>query len=157
MQGDSGNDRLSGGINNDTVNGGSGNDTLSGDNGADQLIGGDGDDLIKGNAGHDTLDGGAGNDVLSGGIGADRFIYGAGQDTILSFQNEIDTLSLDSALWGGGSLSMSQLQTFARKGAERQNTGSAGHREPIHPEWRLRKFLKLTLPCWDGYRSRMSR
>ena len=118
LQGDSGNDRLTGGINNDTVNGGSGNDTLSGDNGADQLIGGDGDDLIKGSAGHDTLDGGAGNDVLSGGIGADRFIYGAGQDTILSFQNEIDTLSLDSALWGGGSLSMSQLQTFARKGAE---------------------------------------
>ena len=118
LQGDSGNDRLAGGINNDTVNGGSGNDTLSGDNGADQLIGGDGDDLIKGNAGHDTLDGGAGNDVLSGGIGADRFIYGAGQDTILSFQNEIDTLSLDSALWGGGSLSMSQLQSFARKGAE---------------------------------------
>ena len=115
LQGGSGNDRLAGGINNDTVNGGSGNDTLSGDNGSDLVIGGDGDDLLKGNAGRDTLDGGAGDDILSGGIGADSFIYGSGQDTILSFQPGIDTLALDSTLWGGGSVTLTLLQSYARQ------------------------------------------
>ncbi|EEB83747.1 calcium-binding protein [Roseobacter sp. GAI101] len=112
LEGEAGHDRLSGGINNDTIDGGSGDDTLQGDNGSDVLKGGDGDDLLKGNAGHDDLDGGRGNDVLSGGFGVDRFTYGSGQDRIIDFQNEIDTLVLDSALWGGGALSVSQLATY---------------------------------------------
>lgn len=113
LEGDSGNDRLSGGINNDILRGGDGNDRLQGDNGSDSLYGGAGDDLLKGNAGHDFLDGGAGDDLLSGGIGADRFFFGSGHDQILDFQNEIDTLVLDSALWGGGSLGLGQLAAYA--------------------------------------------
>jgi len=118
LEGESGNDRLSGGINNDTLDGGAGDDTLQGDNGSDLLRGGDGDDLLKGNAGHDNLDGGRGNDILSGGIGADRFTFGSGRDRILDFQNEIDTLVLDSALWGGGSLSLSQLANYVTETAD---------------------------------------
>ena len=113
LEGGGGNDRLSGGINNDFLDGGAGNDTLQGDNGSDTLYGGEGNDLLKGNAGHDFLDGGPGDDLLSGGIGADRFFYGTGHDRILDFQNEIDTLILDSALWGGGQLSLDQLSAYA--------------------------------------------
>ncbi len=113
LEGEGGNDRLYGGINNDLLDGGGGNDRLQGDNGSDTLYGGAGDDLLKGNAGHDYLDGGAGDDLLSGGIGADRFFYGAGHDQILDFQNEIDTPILNSALWGGGQLSLGQLSAYA--------------------------------------------
>lgn len=115
LEGGGGDDRLSGGINNDTLEGGAGNDRLQGDNGSDYLDGGSGDDLLKGNAGHDTLDGGLGNDLLSGGIGADHFIFRAGHDEIIDFQNEIDTLVLDPALWGGGVREVTQLLAYARE------------------------------------------
>ena len=55
---------------------------------------------------------------MSGGIGADRFTFGSGRDRILDFQNEIDTLVLDSALWGGGSLSLSQLANYVTETAD---------------------------------------
>jgi serralysin len=113
LEGQSGNDRLSGGINNDTLDGGAGDDRLQGDNGSDWLFGGSGNDLLKGNAGHDSLDGGEGDDLLAGGIGADQFYFASGHDQILDFQNEIDTLVLDSMLWGGGERSLSQLSEFA--------------------------------------------
>ena len=34
-------------------------------------------------------------------------------DRILDFQNNIDTLVLDTALWGGGELSVGQLSAYA--------------------------------------------
>lgn len=118
LEGQSGNDWLAGGINNDTLDGGDGDDRLQGDNGSDFLTGGSGNDLLKGNAGHDTLDGGDGDDLLAGGIGADRFIFTSGHDQIFDFQNEIDTLVLDSMLWGGGTRTVSQLSQYASLTAE---------------------------------------
>lgn len=118
LDGEGGNDRLAGGINNDVLKGGAGNDTLQGDNGSDSLWGGSGDDLLKGNAGHDQLAGGAGNDILSGGIGADRFIYDGGRDRILDFQDRIDTIVFDMALWGGGTRTFAELSQYASQGAD---------------------------------------
>lgn len=106
-------DTLNGGINHDTLYGGTGNDRLNGNNGQDQLFGEDGNDTLLGNAGPDTLDGGLGDDLLLGGIGADTFVFSSGSDTVGDFQDEIDTLVLDSALWGGGARSLSQLSAYA--------------------------------------------
>lgn len=86
-----GNDRLFGNDGNDALNGGSGNDSLSGGNGNDRLLGG------------------TGNDLLSGGLGADLFDFHAGRDTILDFRNNVDTLRVDDALWGGGARSADQI------------------------------------------------
>lgn len=113
LNGQEGNDTLAGGINNDTLRGGSGNDRLSGNNGRDELFGDEGDDILFGNAGHDTLSGGSGDDILVGGIGADTFIFATGNDRIIDFQDNIDTLVLDTVLWGGGTLTMTQLGQYA--------------------------------------------
>jgi len=63
---------------NNKLTGGAGGDVLHGDGGVDQIIGGDGDDHIWGDAG---------NDKLTGGTGADTFHFanGSGRDTILDF------------------------------------------------------------------------
>src|ERR1051326_2354368 len=57
INGNGGNDTVTGTLFNDTINGGVGNDTLTG---------GVGNDTLSGNAGADTLNGSAGNDNLSG-------------------------------------------------------------------------------------------
>ncbi len=95
MHGDDGNDFLSGAFSNDTLNGGTGNDTLRGGNGTDTLSGDEGDDL------------------LNGGLGTDVFLFslGDGNDTISAFENNRDTLHLDSALWSGASLTVSEVLT----------------------------------------------
>ncbi|WP_299146559.1 calcium-binding protein [uncultured Tateyamaria sp.] len=113
LNGGHNNDTLNGGINHDTLIGGSGNDRLNGNNGADSLMGDGGNDTLAGNAGHDTLDGGGADDYLFGGIGADTFIFNSGDDEIADFQNNIDTLVLDRALWGGGGMSVNALSQFA--------------------------------------------
>ena len=115
LRGDNGNDQLRGNAGNDVLEGGIGNDTLFGGFGDDSLDGGSGDDTLAGNQGIDTLDGGVGNDTLIGGTGADTLIFGDGgdQDSIILFENDVDTIALDSALWGGG-LTVSQvLDMFA--------------------------------------------
>jgi Ca2+-binding RTX toxin-like protein len=85
----------------DTVYGGAGNDTVNG---------GGGNEVIYGEAGNDSLIGGIGNDTLWGGADADRFVFatGCGGDRVGDFENGIDTLVLDDALWGGG-LSVAQV------------------------------------------------
>ena len=85
-------DILSGGDGADILLGGGGNDRLSGDNGHDSLNGG---------AGADRLDGGAGDDVLSGGAGADMFVFNGGHDRIADFEQGVDHITLDAALWTG--------------------------------------------------------
>lgn len=75
LNGEDGNDRLTGGAGADVLNGGAGNDRADG---------GDGADLINGDGGDDRLDGGAGNDTMNGGDGND-FINAAdrgGVDTV---------------------------------------------------------------------------
>ena len=110
--GGDGNDRISGGNGRDTLGGGDGRDTLNGDKGRDTLAGDKGSDLLDGGAGADQLSGGngadrliggTGADQLTGGQGADTFVFGDGdgRDRIHDFQDNIDQIELDSALWTG--------------------------------------------------------
>jgi Ca2+-binding RTX toxin-like protein len=78
VQGTHENDRLTGAL--DTSNrlqGQAGQDTLTGGLFPDHLEGGHGHDLLIGSGGPDTLDGGVGNDTLQGGDGGDRYLYAA--------------------------------------------------------------------------------
>lgn len=104
MNGGAGADGLFGRAGNDTLIATAGNDKLNGGAGEDRLEGGDGNDLIRGGAGADTLAGMAGNDTLRGGGGADSFVIdtSAGRDLVASFEDDVDSLWLDEALWGGG-------------------------------------------------------
>ena len=77
-------------------------DTLSGDAWGNLLRGGAGNDRLDGRAGNDTLEGGAGDDLLIGGIGADCFIFDGGRDIIADFEDGIDRILIDAALWGQG-------------------------------------------------------
>jgi Ca2+-binding RTX toxin-like protein len=82
LDGQGGNDSLTGGQGNDSLGGGFGNDTLSGGEGNDSVDGGIGDDSITGGGGADLLQGGDGNDVLDGGVGNDSLFGGAGTDAL---------------------------------------------------------------------------
>ena len=141
IDGGIGDDSLFGGAGNDTLLGGDGNDILNGGNLSDNLDGGDGNDLLSGgndddilNGGNtlegrgdndtlngdgnqDVLIGGAGDDVLNGGNHADQFIFsfGSDNDVIGDFEDDLDTIQLDEALWASnGALTASQvLSTFA--------------------------------------------
>jgi Ca2+-binding RTX toxin-like protein len=75
-----------------------GNDTLIGGGGGDTLVGGGGNDVLIGGGGGDTLVGSVGNDVLTGGGGIDRFdfILGGGIDHIRDFHDGIDFLHFDT-------------------------------------------------------------
>lgn len=111
-----GHDTLLGGNGNDLVVGGAGLDSLVGEAGNDQLNGGAGNDQLTGGAGSDRLDGGSGRDVLAGGADADAFVFMkfSGSDFITDFQDNIDTLVLDRALFGGALLPVAAvLSTYA--------------------------------------------
>ncbi len=112
LYGDAGDDTLAGGINHDLLYGGDGADTLSGESGSDRLFGGSGDDLIFGGGGQDVLAGGAGDDVLYGGGMADEFIFTEGSDRIVQFEGGVDSLSLDTGLWGGGALTIAEFAAY---------------------------------------------
>jgi len=101
LDGGSGDDTLLGGDGNDLLVGGSGLDRLEGGAGNDRLEGGTGNDRLDGGSGNDTLVGGAGSDTLLGGDGADTFIFDGGRDLIIDFQDGIDRILLDPALWSG--------------------------------------------------------
>jgi len=96
LTGTNGADMIRGRGGNDTVDGGSGNDSLHGGAGNDLLIGGSGDDELFGNAGDDRLLGGQGKDELYGGTGNDYLSGGADDDTLFG-QDGNDTLIV-----GGG-------------------------------------------------------
>ncbi|MFN3292805.1 MAG: calcium-binding protein [Gemmobacter sp.] len=106
-----GNDDIRGQGGNDTVHAGAGDDYVVGDAGADLIYGGDGADQLWGSEGRDTLGGGAGDDVLTGGAGADGFFFraGGGNEVIVDFENDVDTLRLDPALWGNAALTRAQV------------------------------------------------
>ncbi len=123
LYGGNGTDTLRGANGNDTLKGNGKNDTLYGDNGNDILRGGGGDDILDGGSGWDKLGGGNGNDTLSGGKGRDKLKGGAGEDTfvfkngwgvdkIRDFEDNIDTIQLDEALWGGGLTIQQVLDTY---------------------------------------------
>ncbi|EEX14650.1 peptidase domain protein [Citreicella sp. SE45] len=132
IEGGAGNDRIIGGGNFQSLRGGGGNDTITGYSGADPssssvrdiIVGDVGNDVLAGAGGDDTIDGGTGNDlirgnagddILNGGTGFDTFIFGltSETDTILDFQDDIDTLRLEQAIWGGGLTAQEVVNTFA--------------------------------------------
>src|SRR5262249_59125771 len=67
------------------VDGDAGNDTITGGDGNDVLRGGDGNDLINGGRGNDLVDLGAGDDIFvwNPGDGSDVVEGQSGQDTML--------------------------------------------------------------------------
>ncbi|MEQ9643583.1 MAG: hypothetical protein RIM84_26430 [Alphaproteobacteria bacterium] len=71
IDGDAGDDSLTGGDAADSLTGNAGNDTLIGNGGNDSLFGGLNDDSIEGGTGDDLLSSGTGNDSLFGGAGTD--------------------------------------------------------------------------------------
>lgn len=113
LLGEAGNDTLLGAAGNDQLDGGGGNDQLDGGGGRDTLLGGGGNDTLLGGADNDRLDGGNGSDRLTGGGGADSFVFRAGSDRVTDFADNVDTLLLDDALWGGGMTVNQVLNTYA--------------------------------------------
>lgn len=101
LEGGAGFDLIFAGGGADTVHGLAGNDTLFGRGGNDTLFGDQGADTIFGGGGSDTIFGGAGHDMLYGGGGADTFIFESGTDEIADFEQGLDRIILDSALWTG--------------------------------------------------------
>ncbi len=105
----------------ENLNGSSHDDILRGDNANNGIWGAAGDDLIEGRGGNDTLnghlgmdtlDGGAGNDLLQGGSEADTFVFTEGADTVQSFENDLDLIQIDDALWGGGLTEQQVVDTY---------------------------------------------
>ena len=104
-------ERVRGSAADDIITGSSGINKLLGDGGNDTIDGMGGKDVIRGGDGDDRINGGAGNDGLRGDAGFDTFIYqlASGHDFVIDFENDIDTLELDDALWGGTALTPTQV------------------------------------------------
>jgi len=120
LWGGGGADVIRGGRGNDIIRGGAGNDILNGNQNNDVLIGQGGNDILRGGNRKDKLDGGAGNDRLEGGRGRDKLTGGTGEDTFVfkqgwavdrvnDFEDNVDTIELHSALWGGGATTVAFL------------------------------------------------
>ena len=132
ITGNAADNKIWGGLGIDVIHGGGGNDVIHGNGHADTIYGEGGNDGLRGGAGRDVLYGGAGDDVLRGGIGRDKLIGGTGEDTfffkkgwavdtIKDFEDDIDTIKLDSTLWGGG---LSVAQVLAAYGSVETNPGN---------------------------------
>lgn len=119
-----GNDQVKGNSLSNDLEGMRGDDLLRGANGADAVLGGAGKDILHGDNGNDTLRGGEGNDKiygtadndnLWGEAGRDSFVFasGFGSDRVKDFDDDIDQLRLDDAIWGGGKTSAQVVADFA--------------------------------------------
>lgn len=104
-----------GGRGNDRILGNGGNDDLNGGAGNDVLLGGIGNDTIRGGDGNDTITSGSGRDTILGGAGEDLFIFAPafGNERISGWEDNIDTLQLDDAIWGGGLTAAQVVSTYA--------------------------------------------
>ena len=124
LNGQAGNDTLTGTSLGDILDGGDGNDTLDGGAGDDHLIGGSGNDTLIGGAGDDLIDCGLNNDVVSfsgtGDLGSDTIIQAAsGNLDTLVFSNlggaitiDIGTTALQVVRAGQLSLTLSDANGF---------------------------------------------
>lgn len=83
LDGNAGDDQLTGWGGDDRLFGDQGADTLVGDWGLDTLTGGIGDDLLYGEADADLLDGGLGGDRMYGGLGNDVFLVDSSRDVVV--------------------------------------------------------------------------
>ncbi|MEM9060676.1 MAG: hypothetical protein AAGD13_09460 [Pseudomonadota bacterium] len=81
---------------------------IDGNGGDNTLTGQQGNDRLDGNAGNDTLDGAGGNDILEGGSGADVFALSAGVDLILDFEDGSDLIDLTGLGLGVSDLLLNQ-------------------------------------------------
>lgn len=84
LQGSQFNDVLEGNDGENRLTGMDGDDVIMGAGGNDKLYAGDGDDTLKGGAGSDWIRGHDGRDVIDGGTGNDR-IYGDGDADVFLF------------------------------------------------------------------------
>ncbi|MBL96165.1 MAG: hypothetical protein CMF70_12780, partial [Magnetovibrio sp.] len=82
IDGGDGNDIIDGSFGDDTISAGDGDDTVYGSGGDDDILGGDGDDQINAGAGDDHVSGNMGDDTVSGASGDDVLYGDAGSDTI---------------------------------------------------------------------------
>lgn len=95
INGEAGDDNLTGAAGNDTLNGGDGDDNLYGNKGTDLLSGGAGDDLLVGGADIDTLNGDDGDDLLkSAGDGVIDIVDG-GLDSSATGEDDEDSALAD--------------------------------------------------------------
>jgi len=79
--------------------------TINGNEGNNRLTGTSRNDVINGNGGKDELNGGSGNDVLDGGSGSDELEGGSGNDTLiytLAENNVIGRTTYDEYEGGSG-------------------------------------------------------
>ncbi|MFD1880477.1 M10 family metallopeptidase C-terminal domain-containing protein [Paracoccus pacificus] len=83
-------------------------------NAAVNVVGNDIDNIIVGNGAANVLSGRGGNDRLTGGGGADSFVFDGGKDVVADFQDNVDTLRLDNALWNSASRSIDEALSHAR-------------------------------------------
>lgn len=102
-------ENLSGSSFGDSLRGDGAGNKLYGQDGNDTLYGRNGNDTLSGGGDDDILSGGAGNDAMIGGLGADQFVFDGGSDRIIDFVDNVDTVRLDDALWGGGVLTGAQI------------------------------------------------
>ncbi|MDU8913718.1 Ig-like domain-containing protein, partial [Aestuariicoccus sp. MJ-SS9] len=82
INGDSGNEFLTGSPESDLIQGRDGDDTIEGLAGDDSLYGNDDNDELRGGLGDDGIAGGLGDDTVIGGAGDDRLNGGAGNDWV---------------------------------------------------------------------------
>lgn len=113
MKGGNGKDELLDGQGADVLRGGKGDDDLSGNRGADTLRGGKGDDTLQGGKGDDVVKGGRGNDSLTGGDGEDEFFFKAGADEIVDFEDDIDTIVLNSTKLAGSVFTVAEVEALS--------------------------------------------
>jgi len=83
LNGNQGDDRISGEGNFDTIRGGKDSDSLYGNSGEDLLFGDLGRDFLEGGNDNDTIYGGKDNDVLIGQEGNDLLLGDLGSDTLI--------------------------------------------------------------------------
>ncbi len=95
IDGQDGDDSVTGGTANDTIMGGDGDDTIAGLGGNDSIDAGDGDDVVSGDDGDDTIQAGDGDDIVTGNLGNDSILGGDGLDS-LSGNEGLDTLNGNS-------------------------------------------------------------
>jgi Ca2+-binding RTX toxin-like protein len=94
INGQGGNDSLTGGDAADVLRGGAGDDLINGGTGDDQLYGEDGADRLTGDAGSDLLDGGYGNDRLYAEDGAGHDTVKGGGSKDLAAPNDYAAVDL---------------------------------------------------------------
>ncbi len=107
-------DKITGNNSKNAFWGGDGNDVIKGKGAFDSLSGADGNDKLYGGNGNDDFWGGAGKDKIWGGSGKDNLVFRQGydEDIFKDFQNNKDTIKLDSNLWTGTKSANQVLNQF---------------------------------------------